>query len=120
MSDLTPKTAYLSEGEALSLTPGFEDQKMNDESQTAPIAAALPRAPKPRTVTLPVTDVEAKVYSREQLARLFGCTHGELGRLLVRKLAPLPVRIDGYIVWFADEAVAAQDTVSVTLKRWRK
>ena len=93
---------------------------MNDELQMAPPVQAPPRPPKPRTVTLPLTDVEAKVYTRDQLVRLFDCTHGELGRMLVRKLAPLPVRIDGYIVWFADEALAAQDTVSATLKRWRK
>jgi hypothetical protein len=41
-------------------------------------------------------------YTRENLTVLFKCSHGELGRLLSRKMAPLPVRIDGQILWYID------------------
>ena len=42
--------------------------------------------------------------TRDQLASLFECSHAELGRLLRERNAPLPVRIEGAILWFEDEA----------------
>ncbi len=41
--------------------------------------------------------------TRDQLAQTFGATHAELGRLLRERLVPPPVRIEGAIMWFADE-----------------
>lgn len=60
------------------------------------------------------------MYTRENLVYLFRCSHGELGRLLRAKLAPLPVRIDGQILWFVDEVLNAQATAARTLNRWHR
>ena len=62
----------------------------------------------------------AAMYTRENLTALFQCSHGELGRMLARKMAPLPVRIDGAILWHVDEVKAAQAAVMRTLERWRQ
>jgi hypothetical protein len=59
------------------------------------------------------------MYTRENLTVLFKCSHGELGRLLARKMAPLPVRIDGQILWYIDEVQNATATVQRTLERWK-
>lgn len=75
--------------------------------------------PAPRKIPLPLGG-DALMYTRENLTQLFRCSHGELGRLLSRKMAPLPVRIDGQILWFCDEALAHQAQVIRTLERWRK
>lgn len=60
------------------------------------------------------------MYTRENLTVLFKCSHGELGRLLARKMAPLPVRIDGVILWYIDEVQNATATVQRTLERWKQ
>lgn len=75
--------------------------------------------PAPRKVLLP-SGAGVEVYTREQLTILYHCSHGELGRLLVRKMAPLPIRVDGVILWFVDEALQLQAQVARTLERWRK
>jgi hypothetical protein len=62
----------------------------------------------------------AAMYTRENLTVLFKCSHGELGRLLARKMAPLPVRIDGHILWYIDEVQNATATVQRTLERWKQ
>jgi hypothetical protein len=59
------------------------------------------------------------MYTRENLTVLFKCSHGELGRLLARKMAPLPVRIDGQILWYIDEVQNATAQVQRTLERWK-
>jgi hypothetical protein len=59
------------------------------------------------------------MYTRENLTVLFKCSHGELGRLLARKMAPLPIRFDGQILWFIDEVQNAQAQVIRTLERWK-
>jgi hypothetical protein len=59
------------------------------------------------------------MYTRENLTVLFKCSHGELGRLLSRRMAPLPVRIDGQILWHRDEVNNATATVQRTLERWK-
>jgi len=59
------------------------------------------------------------MYTRENLTVLFRCSHGELGRLLARKMAPLPVRYDGQILWYVDECLKAQADVLRTLERWK-
>ena len=75
--------------------------------------------PIPRTIRLHL-GTDANVFTREQMTILYHCSHGELGRLLVRKMAPLPIRVDGQIVWFVDEALSYQAQVARTLERWRK
>jgi hypothetical protein len=62
----------------------------------------------------------ATMYTRENLTVLFKCSHGELGRLLARKMAPLPVRIDGAILWYIDEVQNATAQVVRTLERWKQ
>ena len=67
-----------------------------------------------------MTEQAPVMYTRENLTALFQCSHGELGRLLARKMAPLPVRIDGQILWHIDEVKSAQADVLRTLARWKK
>ncbi len=74
--------------------------------------------PTPRNVSLPLGG-GAAMYTRENLTVLFKCSHGELGRLLARKMAPLPVRIDGQILWYIDEVQNANAQVMRTLERWK-
>jgi hypothetical protein len=78
-----------------------------------------PATPAPRNVNLPLGGAAA-MYTRENLTVLFKCSHGELGRLLARKMAPLPVRIDGQILWYIDEVQNATATVQRTLERWKQ
>ena len=78
-----------------------------------------PAPPTPRRTLLPLGG-EALTYARENLTQLYRCSHGELGRLLSRKMAPLPIRHEGQILWYVDEALAAQAQVMRTLERWRK
>jgi hypothetical protein len=75
--------------------------------------------PAPRKIPLPLGG-DALMYTRENLTQLYRCSHGELGRLLSRKMAPLPIRLDGAIMWFCDETLAMQAQVIRTLERWRK
>ena len=75
-------------------------------------------APAPRSIPLP-GGTAAAMYTRENLTALYQCSHGELGRLLARKMAPLPVRIDGAILWYVDEALREQPQVLRTLARWK-
>lgn len=77
------------------------------------------KAPDPRKVPLPCGG-HALMYTRENLAYLYRCSHGEIGRLARAKLCPLPIRIDGQILWFVDEVIMSQATVERTLNRWRK
>ena len=84
-----------------------------------PAPAAGHPTPTPRHVLLPLGG-SADLFTREHLTILYRCSHGELGRLLVRKQAPLPVRIDGQILWYVDEAINAQTQITRTLERWRQ
>jgi hypothetical protein len=89
---------------------------------TSPVVEPKPdtaRVVEPNRVPLPCGG-DALMYTRENVVYLYRCSHGELGRLLRAKLAPLPIRIDGGIVWFVDEILRAQATVTRTLERWRK
>lgn len=90
--------------------------------QPASATAAPPGlspTPTPRRVLLPLGG-EASMFTREHLTILYRCSHGELGRLLVRKQAPLPIRIEGQILWHVDEAINAQAQTVRTLERWRQ
>jgi hypothetical protein len=73
---------------------------------------------RPRDESKPLA-TPAAMYTRENLTVLFKCSHGELGRLLSRKMAPLPVRIDGQILWYIDEIQNATAQVQRTLERWK-
>jgi hypothetical protein len=75
--------------------------------------------PAPRRIALPLGG-DALMYTRENLTQLYRASHGELGRLLARKMAPLPIRLDGQILWYVDESLAMQAQVMRTLERWRK
>jgi hypothetical protein len=83
---------------------------MTDQTPPATGSANLP----------PGVGGAATMYTRENLTVLFKCSHGELGRLLARKMAPLPVRIDGQILWYIDEVQNATATVLRTLERWKQ
>jgi hypothetical protein len=91
---------------------------MNDLGEVA-AAVDNSKVPTPRTVLLPLGG-EARMYSREHVTVCYRCSHGELGRLLARHQAPLPVRIDGFICWYVDEVLNAMPQVIRTLERWRK
>ncbi len=73
----------------------------------------------PHTVQLPAGG-NAALFTREQLTALYACSHGELGRLLARKLIPLPIRVEGVIGWHADETSAAKANVAKLLEKWRR
>jgi hypothetical protein len=75
--------------------------------------------PTPRVIQLPLGG-QANMFTREQLTILYRSSHGELGRLLARRMAPLPIRVDGQILWYVDEALNSQAQVARTLERWRK
>lgn len=76
-------------------------------------------SPTPRTVQLPLGG-SATCYTREQLTQAYQCSHAELGRLLRDKIAPLPIRIDGTIYWFADEVVSSMPHVTKVIERRRR
>lgn len=93
--------------------------QLRDKSAPAdPQKPFVPYVP-PRKVPLPLGG-DALMYTRENLTQLYRCSHGELGRMLVRKMAPLPIRIDGQILWFCDETLNMQAQVIRTLERWRR
>ena len=91
---------------------------MSEQTTTVPTSTPAP-TPTPRTVTLQLADRSAAMYTRENLTVLFKCSHGELGRLLARNMAPLPIRVDGMILWHVDECLNAQANVLRTLERWK-
>lgn len=90
---------------------------MTEPALADPVAD--PKTPNPRTIPLPLGG-DALMYTRENLTQLYRCSHGELGRLLSRRMAPLPIRLDGAILWFVDETLQAQAQVIRTLERWRR
>ena len=85
-----------------------------NSAQPAPVGA-----PRPRSAQLPFGGT-GQFYTREHLTILYKCSHGELGRLLARRQAPLPLRLDGVILWYVDEAHDAMAQVLRTLERWRR
>lgn len=92
---------------------------MTDPQIQAPTPEVAAPNPTPRRVPLPLGGL-ALMYSREQLAIVYRCSHGELGRMLRAKMAPLPIRLDGQILWYCDEVLGAQASVIRTLERWRR
>jgi hypothetical protein len=84
-----------------------------------PSTSSAGAPPAPRRVELPLGG-EADCYTRDNLTRIFACDHAELGRLLRDKVAPLPVRIDGNVLWYADEVSDAVRDVQTVLDRNRR
>ena len=103
-SDVTGSLGEKTETPALAVTPAPEPPR---------------KPPDPRRVPLPYGG-HALMYTRENLVFMYRCSHGELGRMLRAKMAPLPVRIDGQILWFVDEVLNTQATVERTVTRWRR
>lgn len=102
-ADFVERAALLPKASFIPVTPS--------DPQRAP--------PAPRPIPLPLGGT-ALMYTRENLTQLYRCSHGELGRMLARKMAPLPIRIDQQILWFVDETLRDQAQVIRTLERWRK
>ena len=84
-----------------------------------PATAPNPASIKPRLMRLPGSDAQIPVFTREMVTIVYRCSHGELGRLLCRRQAPLPIRLDGQIIWFQDEVMDGMAQVLRTLERWR-
>jgi hypothetical protein len=82
------------------------------------LSPAFPGAPTPKETELPGGQKLA-MFTREHLTILYKCSHGELGRLLSRRMAPLPIRVDGTILWHVDECLNSMANVVRTLERWR-
>lgn len=57
---------------------------------------------------------------RDDVAKSLGVSHFELGRLLREHIAPLPVRFDGVIFWYADELEEARADCLKAVERWRQ
>lgn len=57
--------------------------------------------------------------TREQVIEIYHCSHGDLGKLLREKRVPLPVRINGEIMWYRDEVEATKAKV-VSILAFRK
>lgn len=57
--------------------------------------------------------------TRDQLTALYECSHSELGRLLRERQSPLPIRVEGAVLWFEDEVKSAVDKIKQRLARTR-
>jgi predicted DNA-binding transcriptional regulator AlpA len=64
--------------------------------------------------------VDAPSLDQHQVTLALGCSHAELLRLVREKRAPLPVRIEGAVRWYADEVKTAAPAVQTILSRRRK
>lgn len=58
--------------------------------------------------------------TREQLTELYKVSQGYLGYLLREKKIPLPVRINGEILWYADEISESLPKIKSFLERRKK
>lgn len=58
--------------------------------------------------------------TRDELARIYEVSQGYLGYMLREKKVPLPVRINGEILWYADEVQSSYAKVKAHLERKRK
>jgi hypothetical protein len=120
MTYFSPAPLFLADLIIIILTLG---EPVNETAQTLATTSQstlpAPRpAPTPKLVHLPCGG-SMSMLTREQCTQLFGCSHGELGRLLCRKQAPLPIRVEGTILFFVDECLNMQAQVQRTLDRWR-
>jgi len=58
--------------------------------------------------------------TRDKLVEIYGVSQGYLGYLLREKKVPLPVRINGEILWYADEVGASLPKIKSFLERRKK
>lgn len=56
---------------------------------------------------------------RDAVVRALGVSHFELGRLLRERIAPLPVSLNGAVLWHSDEVSAAVGKCQDKVTRWR-
>lgn len=57
---------------------------------------------------------------RDHVVAALSVSHFELGRLLRERIAPLPVRLDGVILWHEDEVKAAYKRCGEAAAYWRR
>lgn len=62
----------------------------------------------------------APTYTRERLVDIYGVSQGYLGYLLREKKIPLPVRINGEILWYKDEVDASLPKIQPFLAKRAK
>lgn len=55
--------------------------------------------------------------TREELVKIYDVSQGYLGYLLREKKIPLPVRMNGEILWYADEVQASLPKIKSFLER---
>lgn len=55
--------------------------------------------------------------TREELVKIYDVSQGYLGYLLREKKIPLPVRINGDILWYADEVANSLPKMKAFLER---
>jgi hypothetical protein len=58
--------------------------------------------------------------SREELVKIYDVSQGYLGYLLREKKIPLPVRMNGEILWYADEVANSLPKMKAFLERRNK
>lgn len=57
---------------------------------------------------------------RDELAKIYGVSQGFLGYLLREKKVPLPVQVNGEILWYADEVDQSLPKIKSFLERRKK
>lgn len=55
--------------------------------------------------------------TREELVKIYDVSQGYLGYLLREKKIPLPVRINGEILWYVDEVTSSLPKIQTFLAR---
>lgn len=59
----------------------------------------------------------SSTIKREDLVKIYDVSQGYLGYLLREKRIPLPIRINGEILWYADEVHASLPKIKSFLSR---
>lgn len=62
----------------------------------------------------------SSTIKREDLVKIYDVSQGYLGYLLREKRIPLPIRINGEILWYADEVHASLPKIKSFLERRKK
>lgn len=69
---------------------------------------------------LPSEHPMTPTVSREELVKIYDVSQGYLGYLLREKKIPLPVRLNGEILWYADEVHESLSKIKAFLERRKK